>query len=266
MRSAGQYAEIFVNEYSIQEGWANQRRRPCRLASPAGLEPATHSLEGCCSIQLSYGDEAGWKLVGARGFEPPTPCSQSRCATRLRYTPTRGGTLRRSEQTAAVRIPWRAGSGADSAARPALRRRRVGARRICAAAATAIHFCASALSMRNSNAAPCERSRSTRVLSSMIRAGRQLVGVLDLVDAVQVERRFQIGILVVERVVGEGEGDRDLLRAFDIVGAADQLRVARRFSMNAPTRSFCRSFMNTTTSTARTTTPTTVSVARSGTA
>jgi hypothetical protein len=22
---------------------------------PAGLEPATHSLEGCCSIQLSYG-------------------------------------------------------------------------------------------------------------------------------------------------------------------------------------------------------------------
>ena len=25
--------------------------------------------------------------VGARGFEPPTPCSQSRCATRLRYAP-----------------------------------------------------------------------------------------------------------------------------------------------------------------------------------
>lgn len=28
------------------------------------------------------------KLVGARGFEPPTPCSRSRCATRLRYAPT----------------------------------------------------------------------------------------------------------------------------------------------------------------------------------
>ena len=27
-------------------------------------------------------------LVGAKGFEPSTPCSQSRCATRLRYTPT----------------------------------------------------------------------------------------------------------------------------------------------------------------------------------
>jgi hypothetical protein len=27
-------------------------------------------------------------LVGAEGFEPPTLCSQSRCATRLRYAPT----------------------------------------------------------------------------------------------------------------------------------------------------------------------------------
>lgn len=26
-------------------------------------------------------------MVGARGFEPPTPCSQSRCATRLRHAP-----------------------------------------------------------------------------------------------------------------------------------------------------------------------------------
>src|SRR3954453_16761666 len=26
-------------------------------------------------------------MVGARGFEPPTPCSQSRCATGLRHTP-----------------------------------------------------------------------------------------------------------------------------------------------------------------------------------
>src|SRR3972149_1418155 len=29
-------------------------------------------------------------MVGARGFEPPTPCSQSRCATRLRYAPIYG--------------------------------------------------------------------------------------------------------------------------------------------------------------------------------
>ncbi len=28
----------------------------CGMASPAGLEPATSSLEGYCSIQLSYGE------------------------------------------------------------------------------------------------------------------------------------------------------------------------------------------------------------------
>jgi hypothetical protein len=28
-----------------------------------------------------------FELVGVSGFEPPTPCSRSRCATRLRYTP-----------------------------------------------------------------------------------------------------------------------------------------------------------------------------------
>ena len=28
------------------------------------------------------------KMVGARGFEPPTPWSRTRCATRLRYAPT----------------------------------------------------------------------------------------------------------------------------------------------------------------------------------
>jgi hypothetical protein len=36
----------------------------------------------------------GWpgfsfQLVGARGFEPRTPCAQGRCATRLRYAPTK---------------------------------------------------------------------------------------------------------------------------------------------------------------------------------
>ena len=30
------------------------------------------------------------KVVGVQGFEPWTPCSQSRCATRLRHTPTKG--------------------------------------------------------------------------------------------------------------------------------------------------------------------------------
>ena len=26
-------------------------------------------------------------MVGMRGFEPPAPCSRSKCATRLRYIP-----------------------------------------------------------------------------------------------------------------------------------------------------------------------------------
>ena len=54
------------------------------LARPAGLEPATLGLEGRCSILMSYGRI---KLVGVERFELPTFCSQSRRATRLRYTP-----------------------------------------------------------------------------------------------------------------------------------------------------------------------------------
>ena len=35
-------------------------------------------------------------LVGAKGFEPSTPCSQSRCATRLRHAPfDRKNTIRK---------------------------------------------------------------------------------------------------------------------------------------------------------------------------
>ena len=55
-------------------------------ARPAGIEPATHGLEGRCSIQLSY----GCIQVGVTGFEPATYGSQNRRATRLRYTPRRG--------------------------------------------------------------------------------------------------------------------------------------------------------------------------------
>ncbi len=49
------------------------------------MGPRFPPLEGRCSIRMSY--ERIKKLVGVEGFEPPTTCSQSRCATRLRYTP-----------------------------------------------------------------------------------------------------------------------------------------------------------------------------------
>ena len=61
------------------------------VACPTGIEPVTPSLEGWCSIRLSYGhdSEPGTLryLVGVERFELPTSCSQSRHATRLRYTP-----------------------------------------------------------------------------------------------------------------------------------------------------------------------------------
>src|SRR6201998_831828 len=49
----------------------------------AGPETTTATLRWPLALKLNN------SLVGAEGFEPPTLCSQSRCATRLRHAPTR---------------------------------------------------------------------------------------------------------------------------------------------------------------------------------
>ena len=46
------------------------------LASPAGLEPATHSLGNCCSIRLSYGDRKGRKNTGSHPGWQESPAAR----------------------------------------------------------------------------------------------------------------------------------------------------------------------------------------------
>ena len=61
----------------------------CRLEpieNPFGPKRVTTPLGINCYHSAQNGPR---KVVGATGFEPATPCAQGRCATRLRYAPTR---------------------------------------------------------------------------------------------------------------------------------------------------------------------------------
>jgi hypothetical protein len=75
------------------------RNRTCnhRLRRPV-LYPVELRARGAHDSQTDRSEHAaagsarcGPKLVGVEGFEPPTSCSQSRRATRLRYTPPPSG-------------------------------------------------------------------------------------------------------------------------------------------------------------------------------
>ena len=50
-----------------------------------GIEPSRPAWKAG-ALPLSYTRKQ--KMVGAAGFEPATPWSQARCATKLRYAPS----------------------------------------------------------------------------------------------------------------------------------------------------------------------------------
>ena len=80
-------------------GAGSENCEPLYVEQDIGFEPMTFSLATRHSttelilrmdrlLITLYSACQGEFLVGVQGFEPWTPCSQSRCATRLRYTPT----------------------------------------------------------------------------------------------------------------------------------------------------------------------------------
>jgi hypothetical protein len=79
---------------SDEAAWRAELLKSWTRAGEGNRTPIT-SLEGWGStVELHpRGSRRGPVsfAVGARGFEPPTPCSQSRCATRLRHAPPRPG-------------------------------------------------------------------------------------------------------------------------------------------------------------------------------
>jgi hypothetical protein len=73
----------------------SQNREACAvvLHSPLRATPAPDRLPGLSLfryLRVMSMVPRRTNLVGVRGFEPPAPCSQSRCATGLRHTPTSG--------------------------------------------------------------------------------------------------------------------------------------------------------------------------------
>ena len=65
------------------------------MVPPAGVEPTLanyllHTGYKSAVLPLNY---RGKNVVGVQGFEPWTPWSQTRCATRLRYTPNKNNRI-----------------------------------------------------------------------------------------------------------------------------------------------------------------------------
>ena len=64
--------------------------------------PSSVQLLVSIIIKKATARVAIFMMVGARGFEPPTPSSRTKCATRLRHAPTEGGYFNESRRVLEV--------------------------------------------------------------------------------------------------------------------------------------------------------------------
>src|SRR5437764_1231474 len=154
-----------------------------KLVSPAGLEPATHSLEGCCSVQLSYG-EGGWSGREDSNLRPPAPKAGALpdCATPRRGARNKNRTLPSTDPIPLHRLRrW-------PLVQPVRRKRRLPLAR--------------GLRIEQELERVSVRAQPQRLPRAGMLPGRRLVVVLDFLDALELERRLQVGILVVNRVLG----------------------------------------------------------------
>ena len=78
------YSLFFVDVQRVAESQFYARPSPSRLNSSGENTICVFSA----GSERHLGRSGSYGLVGAGGFEPPTPCAQGRCATRLRYAPT----------------------------------------------------------------------------------------------------------------------------------------------------------------------------------
>ena len=94
-------SHLTLSDQSIQEADRQSAGRewvrgiePPSPAWKAGALPLSYTRVAASPSCASSRQLRARFAVGARGFEPPTPCSQSRCPTRLRRVPRRPGQRR----------------------------------------------------------------------------------------------------------------------------------------------------------------------------
>src|SRR3990167_3384717 len=94
------------------------KRHDAIAGASCRLTPEARKAKRTCSTRL----QVLQTMVGAAGFELATLCSQSRCATRLRYAPTASILTRQTPQFQEAgheyllfrRVPWIGGASAGS--------------------------------------------------------------------------------------------------------------------------------------------------------